>query len=180
MYPFVEGAYQYADLAMQWAAKYGMGVWLGVHAVNGSQNGYEASAPEIARKEIWDDTSKANPTYQNQSLAFVTQLCQRYGSSPALVAVSLMNEPTVRGWLAPPVAALSPFLTCAFATMPSASVANTGVAITQLLPGESFRPQHRIGGSCPAATHSEHQPIVLARTRAVAVSQAGHPATNTT
>jgi len=96
-YPFVENAYQYADLAMQWAAKYGMGVWLGVHAVNGSQNGYEASAPEIARKEIWDNTSAASPTYQNQSLTFVTQLCQRYGSSPALVAVSLMNEPTVSG-----------------------------------------------------------------------------------
>jgi len=97
-YPFVEGAYQYVDLAMQWAAKYGIAVWLGVHAVNGSQNGYEASAPEIARTEIWDSAPKgSDPTYQNQSLTFVTQLCQRYGSSPALVAVSLMNEPTVRG-----------------------------------------------------------------------------------
>jgi len=96
-YPFVEGAYQYVDLAMQWAAKYGIAVWLGVHAVNGSQNGYEASAPEIARTEIWDSAPKgSDPTYQNQSLTFVTQLCQRYGSSPALVAVSLMNEPTVR------------------------------------------------------------------------------------
>lgn len=95
-YPFVEGAYQYVDLAMQWAAKYGIGVWLGVHAVNGSQNGYEASAPEIARTELWDHIPNPDPTYANQSLTFVTQLMQRYGSSPALVAVSLMNEPTVR------------------------------------------------------------------------------------
>jgi hypothetical protein len=98
MPPFVEGAYQYADLVMQWGAKYGIGVWLGVHAVNGSQNGYEASAPEIARTELWDATPYPNPTYYNQSLTFVTQLMQRYGSSPALVAVSLMNEPTVSGF----------------------------------------------------------------------------------
>ena len=91
----MEGASQYVDLAMQWAAKYGIGVWLGVHAVNGSQNGYEASAPEIARTELWDHIPNPDPTYQNQSLTFVTQLMQHYGSSPALVAVSLMNEPTV-------------------------------------------------------------------------------------
>ena len=100
MPPFVEGAYQYVDLAMQWAAKYGLGVNLAVHAVNGSQNGYEASAPEIARTELWDATPYTSPTYYNQSLTFVTQLMQRYGSSPALVAVSLMNEPTVSA--APP------------------------------------------------------------------------------
>ena len=104
MYPFVEGAYQYADLAMQWAAKYGIGVWLGVHAVNGSQNGYEASAPEIARTELWDATPAPSPDYVNQSLTFVTQLMQRYGSSPALVAVSLLNEPTVSA--TPPPTAL--------------------------------------------------------------------------
>jgi hypothetical protein len=95
MPPFVEGAYLYMDLAMQWAAKYGLAVNIGVHSVNGSQNGYEASAPEIARTELWDATPYTSPTYYNQSLTFVSQLMQRYGSSPALVAVSLMNEPTV-------------------------------------------------------------------------------------
>ena len=37
--PFVEGGYQYTDLALQWGAQYGIGVWLDFHAANGSQNG---------------------------------------------------------------------------------------------------------------------------------------------
>ena len=35
----MEGAYQYTDLALQWGAQYGIGVWLDFHAANGSQNG---------------------------------------------------------------------------------------------------------------------------------------------
>jgi len=38
--PFVEGGFQYTDLALQWGAQYGVGVWLDFHAANGSQNGY--------------------------------------------------------------------------------------------------------------------------------------------
>ncbi len=37
--PFVEGAYKYTDLAIQWGEQYGIGVWLDYHAANGSQNG---------------------------------------------------------------------------------------------------------------------------------------------
>ena len=39
MPPFVEGGYQYTDLAIQWGEQYGIGVWLDFHAANGSQNG---------------------------------------------------------------------------------------------------------------------------------------------
>ena len=43
MPPFVEGAYQYTDLAIQWGEQYGIGVWLDFHAANGSQNGCAAT-----------------------------------------------------------------------------------------------------------------------------------------
>ena len=46
--PFVEGAYAYVDQAMAWGVKYGLGVWLDLHAVPGSQNGFDSSAPLIA------------------------------------------------------------------------------------------------------------------------------------
>jgi hypothetical protein len=41
-------------------------------------------------------TWESSPSYQNQSLAFLDKLAARYGSSPALVAIGILNKPTVR------------------------------------------------------------------------------------
>jgi len=43
--PFVEGGAAYLDAAMAWGQRYGIGVLLELHAANGSQNGYDHSAP---------------------------------------------------------------------------------------------------------------------------------------
>ena len=42
---FVEGGAAYLDAAMAWGEQYGIGILLELHAANGSQNGYDHSAP---------------------------------------------------------------------------------------------------------------------------------------
>ena len=44
----MEGGFGYVDKAMAWGAQYGLGVWLDLHAVAGSQNGFDSSAPHVA------------------------------------------------------------------------------------------------------------------------------------
>ena len=48
---FVEGGLQHVDLAFQWGLKYGIGVSLDLHAANGSQNGYDHSAPTVSPRD---------------------------------------------------------------------------------------------------------------------------------
>ena len=43
--PFVEGGAACLDNAMAWGEQYGIGVLLDLHAANGSQNGFDHSAP---------------------------------------------------------------------------------------------------------------------------------------
>jgi len=53
---------------------------------------YESSAPGVPTSQNWE----ASASYQAQSLAFLDKLASRYASSPALVAIGLLNKPTVR------------------------------------------------------------------------------------
>ena len=39
---------------------------------------------------------ETSPGYQAQSLAFLDKLASRYASSPALIAIGLLNKPTAR------------------------------------------------------------------------------------
>jgi len=53
---------------------------------------YESSAPTVVNSQKWDSSA----IYQNQSLAFLDKLASRYASSPALIAIGILNKPTVR------------------------------------------------------------------------------------
>ena len=53
---------------------------------------YESSAPKVAASQTWETSA----SFQTQSLAFLDKLASRYASSPALVAIGLLNKPTVR------------------------------------------------------------------------------------
>ncbi len=55
------------------------------------QRRYQGSAPVVATSQNWE----TSPTYQTQSLAFLDKLASRYASSPALIAIGLLNKPTV-------------------------------------------------------------------------------------
>ena len=46
----------------------------------------------VAASQNWE----TSPSYQAQSLAFLDKLASRYASSPALIAIGLLNKPTVR------------------------------------------------------------------------------------
>ena len=80
--------------------EYGIGVVVDLHATNGSQNGYDHSAPIVSSpgkgEELWDSTSQPKPSYPAQAVTVVAALAARYGSLPALLGFGLLNEPTVR------------------------------------------------------------------------------------
>ncbi len=92
-------------------ATYGIGIIVDIHATNGSQNGFDHSAPVVINGtslQQWDsNTTQPTPSYPDQAVAFVTTLAARYGAAPALLGFSLLNEPTVcrqnpilyHGWL---------------------------------------------------------------------------------
>ena len=82
-------------------AIYGIGVIVEVHATNGSQNGYDHSAPFSKGQQLWDSATQPTPSYPAQAVALVSNLTARYAASPALLGVSLLNEPTVRPAFSP-------------------------------------------------------------------------------
>jgi len=45
--------------------------------------------------QMWDTPTQPTPTYPQQALNFLQALMARYGANPALLAVSLLNEPLV-------------------------------------------------------------------------------------
>ena len=85
---------------MQWGAQYGIGVLIDFHATNGSQNGFDHSAPFVTSsgsgQQLWDSGSQPTPSYPAQAVAVIAALAVRYGAAPALLGFGLLNEPTVR------------------------------------------------------------------------------------
>ena len=68
-------------------------------AANGSQNGFDHSAPQVVggrSQQQWDSNTQPTPGYAAQAVDLVATLAARYGASPALLGFSLLNEPTVR------------------------------------------------------------------------------------
>ncbi|GAB9472801.1 hypothetical protein Gpo141_00009969 [Globisporangium polare] len=86
---YPKGALAYLDLAMQWGEKYNLSVLLSLHAHQGSQNGFEHSAPLLFGQPLWSDLE----AFQQNSVDFAKYLAARYASSPAFLGMSLMNEP---------------------------------------------------------------------------------------
>ena len=77
---------------------YGIGIIIDLHATNGSQNGFDHSAPPVVNgngQQLWDSKTQPTPSYPAQAVALASALAARYGTSPALLGISLLNEPTV-------------------------------------------------------------------------------------
>lgn len=78
---------QYVDKAFQWAEAAGIQILLDLHGAPGSQNGNDHSG------RIGDTGwhhEKANPT---RTLEVIDKLARRYAAEPALLGISLLNEP---------------------------------------------------------------------------------------
>lgn len=87
--PYV-GALGRLDWAFRMAKKYQLRVLLCLHGAPGSQNGHDHSG-RIGTAEWHED-----PAHQEQTIAVLERLAQRYGAHPALWGLELLNEPAVR------------------------------------------------------------------------------------
>lgn len=87
---YARGGLKYLDrLINEWAVKYNLAVMLSLHAHQGSQNGYEHSAPQVFRNATW----WKSPENVANSLHFATFIAERYQKSEAFLGLALMNEP---------------------------------------------------------------------------------------
>ncbi|PPD95738.1 hypothetical protein GOBAR_DD07217 [Gossypium barbadense] len=84
--PFVGGSLKALDNAFTWAEKYGMKVVVDLHAAKASQNRFEHSGARDGFLE-WGDSNI------DETVAVIEFLAARYGGSPSLGAIELMNEP---------------------------------------------------------------------------------------
>ncbi|XP_039161270.1 probable glucan 1,3-beta-glucosidase A [Eucalyptus grandis] len=86
--PYVGGSLAFLDNAFSWAEKYGLKVIIDLRAAPGSQNGWERSSSRDGFRE-WGDTDDTILA----TLHVIEFLTFRYGKSPSLYAVDLLNEP---------------------------------------------------------------------------------------
>ncbi|TYZ69319.1 hypothetical protein PybrP1_004056 [[Pythium] brassicae (nom. inval.)] len=87
---YPKGSLRYVDQAIQWGEKYNLAVLLSPHTHQGSQNGFQHSAPYDVGRAGWS-ASAANVQNSVELAAF---LAARYSSSPAFLGLGLMNEPS--------------------------------------------------------------------------------------
>lgn len=86
--PYVSGTAP-LDNCITWCERQGMQVLIDLHGVPGSQNGHDHSG-QAGAVGFWDDAA-----YQRQAIDVLCIIAERYGQSPALWGVQLLNEPTV-------------------------------------------------------------------------------------
>ncbi|GMN33683.1 hypothetical protein TIFTF001_004298 [Ficus carica] len=88
--PFIGGSLRALDNAFTWAQKYEMKVIVDLHAIQGSQNGWEHSGTRDGFQE-WGDS------HISDTVAVIDILAKRYANNSALIAIELMNEPLAPG-----------------------------------------------------------------------------------
>lgn len=86
-HPFVEGGLDILDRAMGWAAEFGLGVVLDLHAAPGCQNGFDNGG--MLNVVDWPGNSE----YIDYSVEFLGRLAERYRAESALLGIELLNEP---------------------------------------------------------------------------------------
>lgn len=87
--PYVTGAAEYLDQALEWARAYGMKVWVDLHGAPGSQNGFDNSGHEPV--VAWQTASNLGRSYEVLNL-----MSMRYGTAAytdVVVGIELVNEP---------------------------------------------------------------------------------------
>ncbi len=77
----------YIDWAMDQAAHHNISVLLDLHGAPGSQNGYNHSGRQ-GKASWWHDR-----THRLRTLRVLRDMATRYGASPALWGIELLNEP---------------------------------------------------------------------------------------
>ena len=86
-HPFVEGGIDVLDRALGWAAEFGLGVILDLHAAPGCQNGFDNGGIKDVCQ--WHTREQ----YLAHSVAVLGRLAARYRSARALYGIQVLNEP---------------------------------------------------------------------------------------
>lgn len=123
--PF-KGTAIYLDRAFRWAEAAGIKVLISLHGAPGSQNGKDHSG--CVGPAAWAD----NPAHVERTLQTIRQLAGRYGASPALLGISLLNEPSADL----PKSVLKRFYQEAYATVRQVCGPDTWVVMS-----DGFRPR---------------------------------------
>lgn len=85
--PYI-GSIKKLDNVFTWSERHGLKILIDLHGVAGSQNGKNHSGQ--AGDSLWH----TNTEYQQQTLDVLLRLARRYSTRPALLGVSLLNEPS--------------------------------------------------------------------------------------
>ncbi|KAK9331492.1 glycoside hydrolase superfamily [Lipomyces starkeyi] len=88
--PYVMGAMDYLDQALGWAEDAGLKVWIDLHGVPGSQNGFDNSGH--SGSVDWQADSSNIPS----TITVLQNLTEKYSASnysDVVVAIELVNEP---------------------------------------------------------------------------------------
>lgn len=120
------GTVTYLDQAFEWAEATGIKVLISLHGAPGSQNGNDHSG--CIGPVAWAD----DPTNIRQTLLTIRKLAERYCDSPALMGISLLNEPAV----SLPKRLLKDYYQQAYATIREICRPDTWVVIS-----DSFQPR---------------------------------------
>lgn len=99
--PYVQGQEEYLDKAIEWAHKYDIKVWVDLHGVPGSQNGFDNSGLRLDVPSWFNKTENIDLT---QSV--LHYLFEKYGGAEmnekynnTILGVEVVNEPFATGGL---------------------------------------------------------------------------------
>lgn len=76
------------DKCVRWCEAYGVKVLIDLHAVPGSQNGHDHSG-RVGPVQFW------RADHQDVAIDILKSIAARYGNSPALWGIQILNEPEV-------------------------------------------------------------------------------------
>ncbi|CAH2354278.1 glucan 1,3-beta-glucosidase 2 [[Candida] railenensis] len=93
--PYVVGAQEYLDLAIEWANANDLMVWIDLHGVPGTQNGFDNSGyRDIGYPGWFNDTENLDLTYE-----VLNEIYTKYGDSSnqtyvdTILGIEVVNEP---------------------------------------------------------------------------------------
>lgn len=94
--PYVPGAQEYLDKAIEWAHDNDLKVWIDLHGAPNSQNGFDNSGLFRKNEPGWQDKSE----YVDLTLKVLRQIYAKYGSAEfseryndTILGIEVLNEP---------------------------------------------------------------------------------------
>lgn len=92
--PYVQGQVKYLDQALEWCKKYNIQAWIDLHAVPGSQNGFDNSGfREDAEYLAWNQGDNDNVEKTYKVIASIAAKYGQWNYLDVVAGIELVNEP---------------------------------------------------------------------------------------